>query len=57
MCRGAPMILLQIDVGRTERRAGLLLRLREQRRQFLPASFTMRMPRPPPPAEAFRITG
>ena len=48
---------LQIDVGGTERRAGFLLRLGEQIRAVRPALCTMRMPRPPPPADAFRITG
>ena len=47
----------QVDVGRAERRAGLLLRLRQQSGQILRAGCTTRMPRPPPPADAFRITG
>ena len=34
MCRGARDELLQVDIRRAERRAGLLLRLREQRGQL-----------------------
>ena len=56
MCRGAPTILLQVNVGRAERRARFLLRLGEQPGRSA-GPFTTRMPRPPPPAEAFRITG
>ena len=49
--------LLQVDVRRAERRARFGLRLREQTGQLLGVRCTIRMPRPPPPADAFRITG
>ena len=53
---GSADVLLQVDIGRTEGAAGLVLRLQEQRGQLV-GPLTMRMPRPPPPADAFRITG
>ena len=48
--------LLQVDVRGAEGRARFRLRLGEQAGQFR-GLLTTRMPRPPPPAEAFRITG
>ena len=45
---------LEVDVGDSERRPGFLLRLREQRPELVRCTSTTRMPRPPPPADAFR---
>ena len=49
-------ILLDVDVRHAERRLGLALRRPDRVPQLLSVR-TTRMPRPPPPAVAFTITG
>ena len=49
--------LLHVHVAAGKRRAGFLLRLRQQMPAIPRRLRTTRMPRPPPPAEAFSITG
>ena len=49
--------LLHVNVAAGKCRGGFRLRLGQQSAAVRHASRTMRMPRPPPPADAFSITG
>ena len=57
MCRGILDQLLHVHVAAGKRRRGFGLRLGQQGLQLFRRERTTRMPRPPPPAEAFSITG